>query len=289
MKTREQFYIAAVALSIIFAVVLLIGCGGPAGRGIRASRHRNKTNPQLEVTAVELIATGDRLAIEGADQAELIRALEAYERAEELTGRTIDSLISRARTIFFIAEPREDSAAMEWVETGELLSQEIAESAPERVEGPYYEALFIGLKARQKSVPKALLMLPRMASRGRRAMEIDETFDDAGPLRLMGTLLVTAPPWPASVGDIEEGLKLLWRAVELSDYPRNRLLLAQALIDDDETEEGCRELVPLLTGPLNARWAASSERWIAEARALATASGCPTPTGVAETLVPGSG
>jgi hypothetical protein len=145
------------------------------------------------------------------------------------------------------------------------------------VEGHYYEAVFIGLRARQKSVPKALLLLPGMAERGRRAMEIDETYDDAGPLRLMGTLLVTAPPWPASVGDTDEGLELLWRAVEVSDYPRNRLLLVEALIEDDELEAGCRELEPLLNGEINGRWAAAAERWSAEAEELAKGGECPLP------------
>lgn len=225
--------------------------------------------------AAELIARGDELAVEGASREDLMRALEGYERAEGLVGRTVETMIRRARAILFIAEPQPGSdEALAWAEAGEELSRQIVERAPRRVEGHYYEALFIGLKAREKSVPKALLLLPRMASRARKAMEIDETYDDAGPLRLMGMLLITAPPWPASVGDTDEGLELLERAVMLSDYPRNRLLLAKSLIEDDEPEEGCAQLQPLLQGKINGPWVKSANRWTSEAKDLATLGNC---------------
>lgn len=241
--------------------------------GIRRLDHDVTSEDKAE--AADLLARGDELAVEGANREDLMRALEGYERAEQLAGRTVDTMVRRARAILFIAEPRPgEDETLAWAEAGEELSRQIVERAPGRVEGHYYEALFIGLKAREKSVPKALLLLPRMASRARRAMEIDQTYDDAGPLRLMGMLLITAPPWPASVGDTDEGLELLERAVALSDYPRNRLLLAKSLIEDDEPEDGCAQLEPLLQGQVNGRWASAAERWTREARELATLGGC---------------
>lgn len=265
---------ATALLGVVAFAIMSVACGG-AGGLIIGKRNQQSATPRVEAEAAELVRVADELAVEGASREDLMRALEGYERAEELVGRTVDSMIRRARTILFIAEPQQgEDETLAWAEAGEELSRQIVERAPNRVEGHYYEALFIGLKAREKSVPKALLLLPRMASRARRAMEIDETYDDAGPLRLMGMLLISAPPWPASVGDTEEGLELLARAVVLSEYPRNRLLLARALIDDDENEDACKQLQPLLRGQVNGHWASAAERWTTEARELAAAAGC---------------
>jgi hypothetical protein len=278
------------AVLLLGTAVAASGCGGgldlwhgPRGKGPLAAARAAE--------AADLTAKGDELAVEGAPRDDLDRALEAYARADELVGSSIDSMVRQARAILFITEPMaEGDESLALIERGEDLAGQIAQRAPERVEGHYYEALFIGLRARQKSVPKALLLLPKMSSRGRRAMEIDETYDDAGPLRLMGALLVTAPPWPTSVGDTDEGLELLERAVRVSDYPRNRLLFARALMEDDEVERGCRELEPLLRGQLDGRWARTAERWTAEARELADLGRCAPPgeSGVVEVSHPDS-
>lgn len=274
MSARTTSTAALALIAVITLALITSSCGPGIGLGAKG---RGSITAEDRAEAAELVARGDELVVEGAAREDLMRALEGYERAEELVGRTVETMIRRARAILFIAEPQPGSdEALAWAEAGEELSRQIVERAPNRVEGHYYEALFIGLKAREKSVPKALLLLPRMASRARRAMEIDETYDDAGPLRLMGMLLITAPPWPASVGDTDEGLELLERAVLLSDYPRNRLLLAKSLIEDDETDEGCAELQPLLQGKINGPWAASAERWTKEAKELATLGGCTT-------------
>jgi hypothetical protein len=272
MLALKRARITTPALAV--AAIVVMGCG--SGPGLRLGRRAPSAEEIAE--AEEYVKFGEELAVEGASRADLERALSAFERAEDLVGRSVDSMIRRARTILLIAEPiTEGDDALTWAEQGLQLAEQIREQSNKRVEGHYYEAVFIGLRARQKSVPKALLLLPGMAERGRRAMEIDETYDDAGPLRLMGTLLVTAPPWPASVGDTDEGLELLWRAVEVSDYPRNRLLLVEALIEDDELEDGCRELEPLLNGEINGRWAAAAERWSTEAEELAKSGECPLP------------
>jgi hypothetical protein len=276
--------------AIVVAAILAAGCGPGSGLGSRRFGNR-PPDPTVVAKAAELNERGDELAIEGASEDDLRQALASYEEAESLVGRTTESMIRRVRAIFLIAEPIEEKKpALKWANRGEDLAEAIVERAPERVEGYYYEALFIGLRARKKIRPKAIYLLPQMAERGRNAVEIDETFDDAGPLRLMGMLLVTAPAWPASVGDSEEGFELLRRAVAISDYPRNRLLLVEALMDDDDLEAGCTELMPLMNGKIDDRWAAAAARWAAEAKALASRGKCApkTENGVVEAPHPGS-
>jgi len=153
---RARIAIAALVVATTFA----LGCG--SGPGLRMGRRAPSAEQAAE--AEEYVRFGEELAVEGASRADLERALSAFERAEELVGRSTESMIRRARTILLIAEPiLEGDDALLWADRGEQLAEKIREREPERVEGHYYEAVFIGLRARQKSVPKAVAW-PKPAS-----------------------------------------------------------------------------------------------------------------------------
>ena len=53
-----------------------------------------------------------------------------------------------------------------------------------------------------------------------------------------------------SVGDLDEGIKLLQQAVQLaSDYPLNHLLYGEALLADNRRAEAEREFKQVLSAP----------------------------------------
>ena len=96
---------------------------------------------------------------------------------------------------------------------------------------------------------------------GLKAVEIDETFMDYGPLRLLAMLYAKAPPWPTSIGDMDEALDYAERAVTASDYPMNHLIMAEVLIEDDELDKARGELEKVLAAPKVGRWAYEGEQW----------------------------
>jgi hypothetical protein len=216
-----------------------------------------------------------RLGVEEAPAPDLIRALSALQRVEQIQGESPDLLVRQVEVIRYLVEPMTDRReAARWARRGEILAFHLRQIAPARVEGYYYTALFLGFRAQnQRSV--ALLLLPRMEEEGRRAVSVDETYDDAGPLRFMGMLLIRAPAWPHGIGDTEEGVELLQRAVEIDDYPLNRLFLAQALIANGEAECGCEELAVVLDAPAEGRWARTRARWLREAEQVIDQNRCP--------------
>ncbi len=229
----------------------------------------------LPTTPEELLALSRELGREGAPASDLIRAFEALLRLAETQGETVDLLIRQAQVIRYLVEPMDDRReVIRWARRGEDIAFRVRQLAPERVEGYYYVAMFLGFRAQQQRTV-ALVLLPRMEENGRRAVAIDETYDDAGPLRFMGLLLVEAPAWPHGIGDPEEGVELLRRAVELNDYPLNYFFLGKALLAIGEEAEACQVLNQAYEAPAEGRWARTREIYLPELRRLIQQNTCP--------------
>jgi tetratricopeptide (TPR) repeat protein len=101
----------------------------------------------------------------------------------------------------------------------------------------------------------------------RRAINIDERYDFAGPLRVLGILLLRTPGPPTSIGSPRKGLRLLQRAVELfPDYPENYLYLAEALRDNERPNDARAALTKVLDAPPWPDRQFESGQWKAEAQ-----------------------
>jgi len=131
-----------------------------------------------------------------------------------------------------------------------------AQSAPAN----YYLGMNIGRIADLKRNLSAFNMVKEVERSFERARQIDEKFSFAGPDRNLGLLYQNAPGWPLSVGDKKLARKHLQRASNLaSDYPENRLNLAEAALEWKDTKLFQSELAALeklwphaqtnLTGP----------------------------------------
>jgi tetratricopeptide (TPR) repeat protein len=99
---------------------------------------------------------------------------------------------------------------------------------PDGVEGHYYlaENRWLAAETRRLGLYAAM---PRVRNEALAAVEADEKFDHAGPLRLLGAVYALAPGWPASIGDPEKAIEYLDRALAIDfDYPETWLRYAQA-------------------------------------------------------------
>ncbi len=229
----------------------------------------------LPSTTEECVALAERLGVEGGSPAELQLALRALERAETLGGPDDDLAVEQARVLTRLAASLGKSTkSVRWLDRGDRVAKRILASTPDRVEGHYFKAVFLGLRAQIQEVG-GLDLLPEMVASARRAVEIDETYDDGGPLIALGVVLVKAPAWPHGVGDPDEGIEVLERAVALSDYPLNRLMLGSALIEVGQKTAGCRELAAVLAAPKRGRWAKTGEQHREAAQLLLRTSRCP--------------
>jgi len=147
-------------------------------------------------------------------------------------------------------------------------ARQMREASPDRVEGHYWYAIAAGLLA-DADRSYGLDAVGEMETALKRAIEIDERYDLAGPLRVLGLLHLRAPPPPVSMGSPRKGLRLLQRAVELfPEYPENYLYLAEALRDTGKLHEARAAAQKVLDAPPWTGRSADSERWKAQAKKL---------------------
>ena len=158
-----------------------------------------------------------------------------------------------SKAMFFIAEIEpDDDNKKTWLSKAEFFAEKAMADCSHCVEGYYYAAAIKGRIAEiSGNGLKALKLVKRVLSLGQKAVEIDESFENGAPLRLLAMLYAKAPPWPASVGDMDLALETAQRALSISDYPMNHLIMAEVLIEDDELEAAVLELDNVLDAPLD--------------------------------------
>ncbi len=187
--------------------------------------------------------------------------------AEEALPTDFEGLISLAQSLAVVAEnDPQPQKRLEAAKRGIMAGRQARALAPERVEGHYWYAVHVGFLAdvdRSYGLSAVAEMEPAL----KKAIELDEKYDYAGPLRVLGVLLTRTPPPPVSIGSPRKGLRLLQRAVEqFPEYPENYLYLGEALRDNGRADEARAAWQKLLTLPAPPRRETEFERWRQEAR-----------------------
>ena len=198
------------------------------------------------------------------------RAFAAASRAAELTPRDPGAAWRAARGAFELADDTEDKdALLRYAHLGVTLAERAVGLAPNCGECHYFFAVNLGLIARASTPSGALELVKRVGLHARKAVELAPDYLEAGPRRVLGLLLVRAPPWPTSIGDLDEGIKLLKTASErFPDNPLSRIFLAEAYMVDKKYEPAKNELRRVLGTPKQGMWGRIGGRWRREANKL---------------------
>jgi hypothetical protein len=192
------------------------------------------------------------------------------EHAVTVIGRDYDALWRAARACAWLAEEfTEKRTRDQFAYHGVQYAKAAAALEPRRVEGHYYLGINTGLSATTKSFT-AYNMVPVVRDEAKAAQRVDENFDHAGPLRLLGGVYSKAPGWPASIGDNDEGMKYLSRAVKVApDFPENHLLYGDSLAREDDSgklQQAAHEYKQVLDAPEVPEYKHRLERWKREAQ-----------------------
>lgn len=267
-----------VKLSALGLVVLVLaGCA----RGLSCSRPDGRfmfawTRVQ---PAERLVSAAPSLSQDvSVDLAETTQSLAEQESAlaqKEGEARTA-ALCELARLCFLLGEYGEKSEREAHFSKGRTFAEILRQEEPRRVEGYYWLALNLAGLAEAGSAARALGMVPTIIENLKIAVEIDETYDQAGPHRVLGRIYCEAPCWPLSDGDVKKSLHHLRRAVEIApDNSTNHLYLAQTFIQLCELKEAHRELQQVLSGTQHATWPAGLQEDQLEALDLLKRCGKP--------------
>lgn len=125
----------------------------------------------------------------------------------------------------------------------------------------YYLAMNIGELARTKGIG-ALRLVRQMETEFQRAADLNPQLDYAGPDRNLGTLYMSAPGWPTSIGSRPKARQHLMRAVQIApDYPENRLDLLECYIKADDQAAAQTEAEKIFALLPKAREKFTGEEW----------------------------
>jgi len=254
--------------------LLLLGVLIAAACGCRAVRNVHVDSQQpLAITAEEAAKLrADGLALYN-QQPRGLASVNSAARQLEQAARTLredyDAQWQAAQALAFLAENETSNALqLEAARRGVVLARQARALKADGVEGYYWYALNVGLLAKEDR-SYGLSAVGEMETALKRAIELDERYDLAGPPRILGILHLRTPPPPTSIGSSRKGLRLLQHAVELfPDYPENYLYLAEALRDNGRADEAREALRKVLEANLWPDRQFESQQWKAEALKL---------------------
>jgi tetratricopeptide (TPR) repeat protein len=182
-------------------------------------------------------------------------ALVALEKARRIDPKNREVLLLGARVSFRLGErARSGPEQFKYAELGLRFTRAGRKTFPKQVAFHYYHAALTGLRVDAYRA-SAFSGVPEIRAASQQALALDRRFDHAGPLRVLGSLLVTVPATTPFHGDIEKGTALLKQAVKLApDFPLNHYFLAQAYARDEEYAKAARHYRLMLCAPTGADW-----------------------------------
>jgi len=221
-----------------------------------------------------LIALADQHIEDFTAGEELLVAISALEKAQELLGQQQSTIeptdidLRLAIACFHLSETENNTTKkLAWITKGEDAAESVVRARPDRVEGHYYLAVLTGRRIEQGGL-SGFIEVRTVRDLGLKAAEIDARFEKGGPYRLLAMLFAKAPPWPTSIGDIDLALEYAEKALRVSRYALNHLIMAEVLIEDGNLVKARRSLRRVLAAPKIGRWAKEGERWRPYARQL---------------------
>jgi tetratricopeptide (TPR) repeat protein len=227
----------------------------PAGKAPAKPAEKGEKKPDLKT----LIAKGDALFNQRTDLKKLKLAKETFEKALKLHPNRYELLWKLARAHYHygrrilddlpkdtpdkeVAKVKKEQEKI--FDQGVKYAQKAAKKEPKKVEGHFWLAVCYGVYGEARGIMKSLFLVDDIKEETRKALAIDETFEDGGPHRVLGRVYFKIP-WFVG-GSNSKSLKHLRRALELGPKDTlNYLYLAEVLIDEDEEKEA-REILEKL-------------------------------------------
>lgn len=228
-------------LAVLLASALAAGCTPALREPPSVATLASKPLPVELSDSASLLREADLRWAKRPDVEAVGEAESLYLRAAQLDEKDVIGLIGAARTKAWLTEhEREAKLRAEFAVSAVQTAQWCRRRDPNLAACDYWLAVAVGLQAREVRVT-ADDGLKTMVPALQRAIELDPTYDEAGPHRVMALVLLRAPGWPLGPGDVEAGLTQAKLAVALRpEYPPNQFALGEALAAN-KNREGARE------------------------------------------------
>jgi tetratricopeptide (TPR) repeat protein len=257
---------AARILCLLLAAtcVLATGCFAPRFRTARLGPDRILTDAEMDVVQKH-VAQADKFWLERATPGNAEKSLDDLRQALKLAPYNVQTLWRAARACAWLAERAGDAKdkphQLKLADEGVGYAQRATFVDSDRKEAHYYLAICYAMHA--DAVPsQGLALVPKMVKSLKKADEpVGGGVDHSGPDRVLGQIYMNAPPWPTSVGDVEEAIDKLENACDQNpEYPENHLALAEAYIKTRKYKDARKHLERVLAAEPAPDWAAELPR-----------------------------
>jgi tetratricopeptide (TPR) repeat protein len=235
-------------------ITLLSGCG-------RMVRERPTSGPEVSEAETPRLGENRRKAVAGVvypDNALVLWAPCSRTEAEELASLAEQDGLKALEAAHCYAvlvrneNPRTQSESLAYARSGRKCAEVAAKAFPSSGLAHYLIAYLTGLEA-ERNPTRGLRLVSVIEHEATLAAELNPAADHGGPDRMLGELYLRAPGFPMSVGDSSKAITHFRRAVEFDPaYAKNRLMLVEALMAEEENEEACEELaraIASMVGP----------------------------------------
>lgn len=172
-----------------------------------------------------------------------------------------------ARAMFFLGQQAESRSEKRQLHSSaaDAGARAIGLNA-ERVEGHFWAGVNLALYAESARAPRGIRAILRARSELKRAVEISESYHDAGPLRVLARLEHKAPRLLG--GNRKRSRAYFDRAVAIARNSVTLLYAAELALDEGEQERAAGLLEQIITSPPDFEWQFENSRDREIARSL---------------------
>lgn len=259
--------VAAKTLCLTVVLVTAAGCWWRSSNYV-PDPDRTKDLPEDPIALVrhaDAVIAPARIALKPPQLGNTERALAALEKAlERGHPAPYEPLWRLSRACFLISRVLDEEKEKHvFARRGIDYAQRALKLDDDRVEAHYFLALNTAGLAESTSNVKLIGFMVALLEKAR---SIDRTYDDAGPLRALGKIYLTAPAWPVSVGSPSKAVEVLQEAVKLCPVALNRVFLGQAYYHDEDYRKAEQVLKAVLhdaeSKRLDPRWYKEAEDYL---------------------------
>ena len=242
MKAQPRFPLSVLVFCFLFLILPgLTGCTVPFQQSPIFNDIDLKTFP---VSRTELLALSHRnYRIEGPSKF-VAQSLVAAQNLHQREPNHELANYYTARAAFWLIEyGGKNIDEEEMARHGYESAEKLIASDPSRAEYSFLAGAHMGIMIKHSLRP-SVIRLRKVRDFFENAAKLNPRLNEGGPLRALGMIYVLSPPWPAGVGDIDEGIDTLKQAVQMfPTCPENHIYLAKGYIEDKRWEDAKKSLI----------------------------------------------
>ncbi len=202
----------------------------------------------------DLIAQGDELYLEMKDMATAEKVRDLYLQALEKSENQYEPLWKLARILYYIGDNTEIKKEKKLIFKSAIeYAKQAVELEPEKPDGYYWLGVTYGVWGEARGVLKSLFLVDDIKEAMRKVSEIDQSYEDGGPDRVLGRVFFKVPGFAG--GSKKKSLMHLQKSLEYGpNDPLTRYYIAHTYFALDEIEKSRKELEFVLNMESDDRW-----------------------------------